>query len=196
MTPSKVIERLALFAPPVIAAYATERARCVIATAVGVDVLHAFGVDAEPYPVRVEVRNGAFEAARRRGADPVTAIARGGHLLVTDDRPLDPASRFWAGHLMIHLPAQAGLLDLDFQQFARPQHAIAASDAEWFAWPTGTHGREFAGPSGARLVIEATGDRGFEVGGDWADPRRRAPLVDAVTRAIRKNRVALIRVAG
>ena len=192
MTSGKVIERLAQFAPPVIAAYATERARCVMATAVGVDVLHAFGVDAAPYPVRVELRNGAFEAARRRGADPVTAIARGGHLLVTDDRPLDPASKFWAGHLMIHLPAQACLLDLDFQQFARPQYGIAAHEAECFAWPSGTNGREFAGPHGARIVIEATGDRGFEIGGDWADPSRRAPLVDAVTRAIRKNRIAVV----
>lgn len=194
MTPGKVIERLVLFAPPVIAAYATERSRCVMATAIGVDVLHAFGIDAEPYPVRVEVRNGAFVAAQRRGADVVTAIARGGHLLLTDDRPTDPDSRYWAGHLMIHVPAQAALLDLDFQQFGRPQHGIAACDAELFAWPTGTTAREFAGPNGARLTIEATDDRGFEVGGDWADRSRRVLLVDAVTRAIRKNRVALIRV--
>ena len=155
-------------------------------------MLHAFGVDVAPYPVRVELRNGAFEAARRRGADPVTAIARGGHLLVTDDRPLDPASKFWAGHLMIDLPAQRVCSISIFSSSRARQSGIAAHEAECFAWPSGTNGREFAGPHGARIVIEATGDRGFEIGGDWADPSRRAPLVDAVTRAIRKNRIAVV----
>ena len=185
MTGSKVIGRLMEFAPAILAAGTRVPARCIAATAVGCDVLRAFDIEAEPYPVLVEVANAAFVAAQARGADPVTAIARGGHILVIGEHI--PGG--WPGHLVIHLPAHGVLVDLDFQQFRRASQSIAAAPAEMLPWPSGTTSRAFVNPDGARLAIEATNDRTYERSPDWSDLNRRRPLVQELIRAIRKNRL-------
>jgi hypothetical protein len=186
MTDSKVIERMREFAPPILAAYTRVHARCIAATAVGCDALCAFDIEAEPYPVAIEIANRAFLDAKARGADPVTAVARGGHILVMNHEPVPGG---WPGHLMIQLPAHGLLLDLDFRQFGRPAQRIAAAPAEVFPWPAGTTARSFEIPDGARLAIQATGDRTFERSPDWYDRNRRGPMVAELIRAIRKNRL-------
>lgn len=186
MTSSKVIDRIREFGPPIIAAYTRVHARCIAATAMGCDVLRAFDIRAEPYPVAIEIANRAFVEAKARGADPVTAIARGGHVLVMNP---DPVPNGWPGHLMIHLPTMGLLLDLDFRQFRRVQQDIAAAPAELFPWPAGTTARTFENPDGARLVIQATDDRSFERSPDWTDTGRRRQAVAELARAIRKNRL-------
>ena len=56
-------------------------------------------------------------------------------------------------------------------------------------WPRGTTSRAFVNPDGARLMLEATADRTYEQSPDWTDLERRRPLVRAIVRAIRKNRL-------
>jgi len=185
VTDSKIVSRLMVYAPELLAATTRVRARCIAATALGCDVLHAFDIQAEPFPVVVELANRAFLAAQARGADEVTAIARGGHVMLVGDSGPDG----WGGHLMIRLPRYHALIDLDFQQFDRPRQQIEAPPAELFPWPDGTTSRAFTGAHGARLSIASTGDRTFERSPDWWDVARRAPIVAAVCRAIRKNRL-------
>jgi len=186
MTDSKILNRLIDFAPVIIHQHAAVRARCIAATAVGLDVLHVFGIMADPFPVLVELHNAAFVAARRRGADVVTAVARGGHILVTSP---ESTADGWPGHLMIHVPRHQTLIDLDFQQFRRPHEHIKADAAEVLHWPTGTTSRTFQDPTGAQLIVEATTDHTYRAARDWYDVDRRAPIVTAVVRAILKNRI-------
>jgi hypothetical protein len=186
MTETKVIERLIKFGPPILAAGTRVPARCIAATALGCAVLRAFDIQAEPYPVVIEIVNRAFVQAHARGADDVTAVARGGHVLTISREPVPGG---WCGHLMIHLPTRAVLIDLDFQQFRRLEQDIAAAPAEVFPWPAGTSSRAYTNAHGARLAIEATADRTFERSPDWYDANRRRPLAEMLTRAIRKNRL-------
>lgn len=187
MTATKVLERLMLYAPPILAATTRTRARCIAATALGCDVLHAFDIQAEPYPVIVSLANAAYVAAEKRGADPVTAIARGGHLMIVGDEGREPNA--WPGHLVIRLPQWRALIDLDFQQFGRPKQNIHVDAAEVLPWPAGTTSRRFRGPDGAELVITASEDDRWQRSPDWCDEARRAPMVAALCRAIRKNRL-------
>jgi hypothetical protein len=186
VTDSKVLNRLMDFAPRIIAAYSSAPTRCIGATAVGCEVLQHFGIVAAPFPVLVEVVNAAWVAAQRRGADPVTAIARGGHVLLINP---DPGAAGWSGHLMIHVPSQHTLIDLDFQQFGRPHERIDAAPAEVFAWPSGTTTRTFQDATGARITIQATTDDTYTRARDWYDVDRRAPMRAAIIRAITKNRL-------
>ncbi len=186
VTETKAIDRLMAFAPAIIAAGTRVPNRCIAATAVGCGVLEAFDIEARPFPVLVEIANRAFIEARARGADDVTAIARGGHILVINREPVPNG---WCGHLMIHLPAHALLMDLDFQQFRREAQQIAAAPAELFPWPAGTTARTYTNRDGARIVIQATDDRTFEASPDWRDLNRRRPMVGELVRAIRKNRL-------
>jgi len=186
MTESKVIDRLREFAPAIIAAGTRVPNRCIAATAVGCGVLEAFDIDARPFPVLVEIANRAFVEARARGADDVTAIARGGHVMTISRVPV---LNGWCGHLMIHVPAHALLMDLDFQQFRRLEQQIAAAPAELFPWPAGTTSRAYTNGDGARIAIEATADRLWERSPDWSDLTRRRPMVTELIRAIRKNRL-------
>lgn len=185
MTESKVIERLMAFAPAMIAASTREPRRCIAATAIGCAVLEAFDVKARPFPVLIEIANRAFVEAKARGADEVTAVARGGHVMVISREPVPNG---WCGHLMIHLPAHALLMDLDFQQFRRQEQEIAAAPAELFPWPIGTTSRVYTNPDGARLAIQATADRTWQASPDWTKADRRESTVRELVRAIRKNR--------
>ena len=189
MTESKVIERLREFAPAIIAAGTRVPNRCIAATAVGCSVLEAFEIEARPFPVLVEIANRAFVEARARGADDVTAVARGGHIMLISP---EPVANGWCGHLMIHVPTHALLIDLDFQQFRRLEQQIAAAPAELFPWPAGTTSRAYTNPDGARMAIQATDDRTWEGSPDWSDRNRRRPMVTELIRAIRKNRLGRI----
>jgi hypothetical protein len=189
VTETKVIERLRAFAPAIIAAGTRVPNRCIAATAVGCGVLEAFEIEARPFPVLVEIANRAFVEARARGADDVTAIARGGHLMLISR---EPVLNGWCGHLMIHVPTHGLLIDLDFQQFRRLEQDIAAAPAELFPWPAGTTSRAYTNLDGARMAIQATDDRTWEGSPDWSDLNRRRPMVTALIRAIRKNRLGQI----
>ena len=186
MTRSKVIDRLVTFGPPVIARWARTRARCILATAIGLDVLAAFEIAAEPWPVALTLANGIYLARIAAGEHPAMAVTRGGHVMQTaDQEEYDRRLGQWSGHLVIHVPAAEALIDLDLQQLARPERGIVLPAAVVLAWPAGTRRREYALPGGGQLAVLATGDRTFTGGRDWTDAAKRAPLVEQVVRAIR-----------
>jgi hypothetical protein len=188
LTPGKAVSRLLEFGPPVIAGYARHPARCIFATAVAIDVLKAFDVDAGPFPVRVTLANRRYLEAKARGADDAVAIACGGHLMVQ----ASVSSRGeWAGHLVAHLPAQRVLLDLDLRQFNRPQHGIHVPASSVFPWPPGTRAQKYRARDGESLIhIERLDDETFRASGDWLVRARREPIVAAIARAIRANKLS------
>lgn len=183
MTTEKALSRLLTFGPAVIAAHARVRSRCILATAVGLDVLTRFEIAAVELPVTVRIVNARFVKAVEAGASIATAIATGGHLMVPAEGD-EVDAKSWGGHLLLHLPGRALLADLDFQQFNRPARGLRFRDAELFDWPAGTQRREYV-RGGGRVEIQATEDRTFERAPDWTEVERRAPLVAILCRAIR-----------
>jgi len=185
MKPRKVLARLATFAPPIIAAdpAVTQHARCVLACAVGGDVLSAFAIPWVALPVHVALANAAYVAALGRGAEPAVAVARGGHYMTTRDAPTGPQE--WGGHLVLWMPTLRLIADLDLRQFARPAKGIRPQAAEIFPWAPGARALECTLPGGVYLRYDCTDDRRFEAAPDWCRRERRAPLVAAVCRAVR-----------
>jgi hypothetical protein len=185
VTRAKTLERLIRYAPPILERAAKTRARCILATAVGLDVLRAFDIPAAPLAVHVVLANRAYLRALDRGASIAGAIVCGGHVLET--APPDYTDRdanMWAGHLVIC--THGALVDLDLQQMQRPQHGLELPAAAQFPWRDGLRAREFP-IAGAVIRYEVLDDRTYEQSGDWYLPHRRAPIVGDVCRAIRKG---------
>jgi hypothetical protein len=188
MTTTKILDRLIRFAPPLLDANCKPGVgRCILATAVGLDVLRAFDIAAEPRAVHMKLANAQYIAARLRGADPVTAVARGGHLMAPNEGLRSATS--WGGHLVIELPTVGKLLDLDHGQFRRPAHGILVEDADLFDWPANTREREFVGVNRARLVITVVEDDYYQLSKDWTEPSRWRPLATTLVRAVRAGRL-------
>jgi hypothetical protein len=186
MTPRKILGRLCSFAPPIIAAdpAVQQHARCVLACAIGGDVLSAFDIPWVPLPVHATLANAAYIAALARGAEPAVAVARGGHYMTTRDAPAGP--REWAGHLVLWVPSLHVIADLDLRQFERPARGIRPPrPADVFPWRPEARGLEYTLPGGEVLRYDCTEDRRFEASPDWCRRERRAPLVAAVCRAVR-----------
>ena len=185
MTQSKVLDRLVRYAPPILARAAAARHRCILATAVGLDVLAVFDVPAAPLAVLVDLVNQRYLDARAAGFSAASAIATGGHVITTaPPEYTDVPGNAWAGHLVIC--THGGLIDLDLQQFRRPAFGLELPAAAQFAWRDGLRAREFEVPGG-RLRYEVVDDRSYEQSKDWYLPHRRAPIVGDVCRAIRKG---------
>lgn len=186
MTSGKILERLITFGPELIEDYTITPSRCVLATAVGIEVLRAFAIDAHPLPVNVSIVNDRYVRLIGRGMSATTALAQGGHVMVTAGEQVTNPKE-WGAHVVIHLPALRYVLDLDLRQFRRPRYGLEPPPADVFPWPRGRCAGEFKIPGGL-LCYEVIADRGFERGRDWWDSARREPLVRALVRAVRRGR--------
>lgn len=121
----RIITALMKAAPPLIEARAAVRNRCIMATALGLNVLEYFSIRAQPYPCRVSIWNAAYdellrnkEQANKMSEDELRKT--GAWIRIIDSRCTGPG---WSGHLVIRL-AHNRLLDLDAQQLARPDKNI------------------------------------------------------------------------
>ena len=196
MTAGKAIDRLVVFAPAIIAANAKPGGRCVLATAIGIDVLERFDVAAVPVSVRLRLANGAYLAHAERGMSAVGNVANGGHLIDTgsDADPLTgttTSDRGWHGHLVMALPG-VSLIDLDLQQLHRPQYGIVLPLAARFEWlglrVDRAAGREFP-INGNRIRYDVRpNDQSWADAKDWIGVSRRRHIVDAIERCIRKGK--------
>jgi hypothetical protein len=200
MTKGKVIERLLHWAPQLFAAMPLVRARCILTTRVAIDVLARFGIVAEPRPVICQVSNQAYEEWKCFCADHPDATAAGAPPsawaviagLPPEGRELGPKD--WAGHLVAFVPARSLLIDLDFQQFARPRLGAPVPPAFAEVWPADR-------PSTGRILAPAPGqpalfvryerndeNDAFLAAPDWNSDRDYVrAATDAIERAIRKG---------
>jgi hypothetical protein len=168
-TLEQIVDALIECAPPVIATVAVKRARCIAATMTGLTVLEHFGVTATPRPVAVECFNPILVAWVREHPDawpPSKADAadlerRGAKVLLTG--PVRVTADGFPGHLVIAIDAIT--VDLDTQQFARPDAGIAMPPAVAFQWP------EYPDPvgweaEGSLLIYRALDDDSWRSGVD------------------------------
>jgi hypothetical protein len=102
----------------------------------------------------------------------------------------DPEPGKWPGHLVTVLGGQV-LIDLTLDQADRPQHGIllpmpilAPCDPDFLAGQARVAGIV----GGCRVVYEARpGDRSFERSNDWRSRKRRADVVGAAIRLLKKE---------
>lgn len=198
MTPAKVLDRLG---PAYTRLVHTEGPACILATAIGVDTLREFGIEARPLSVMVDLVNPAWlkwhQDGQVGGADGL--LASGAWQLSTG-HPEDVAANFqpptvqvskpWDGHLVIELASsRASILDLDLGAMRRPAKGIHVPPVGWFSGWNGTAG-EWPLPGGCRIRYEAKRQDVASWGGarDWWDRDKRAATVAALVRAIRKGR--------
>lgn len=132
MTKSKILKRLAEFAPPIIAETTKPGPHCVLSSAVGQMVLHRLGLECEPYVAEVGICNKAWiEWAKFDFAGGKEAQLERGAYLITN-RPNftgetlpslnPPTSAAWDGHLALR--SGEWLIDLDLGAFTRPTKNI------------------------------------------------------------------------
>jgi hypothetical protein len=197
VTKSKVISRLVELQPPILDAWLAERSRCILATAIGIDVLRHFDIDARPVSVQMDLWNKPWVdwvRAGKPGEGTITAVLdlerRGGYMLSAGDSSvpvpggLQPGR--WDGHLMVEVPGPTALLiDLDLQQFRRPAKGFNLPAAVVFHL-TDPQGAEFTIPGGGKLRIETKRhDQSFTAAPDWNSQAKRQAVVKEVIRAIR-----------
>ena len=164
MTPAQaaVVEALVECAPPVIAALATEPRRCLLASALGLEVLRYYEVPARPVLAFVGCLNAAWvEHVERRHAAGLAMLpeaevrATGAHCVIASNLAVGPGI---SGHVLLRL--EGALVDLDMQQFRRPQHAIHVPDAAVLEYPEGkedsieTATTSYPLEGGGRLVVQ------------------------------------------
>lgn len=193
MRATKAIRAIVEAGPSVFASRPLNRDRCILATSCGIAALQAVGVEAEALSVRYEIANAAFRAWALEGfpGGGAEGKRRGAWILETDTNRLpEPLALSsvdgdkWRGHVVIYVPSAHYLVDLDFQQLARPAKGIVVPPASALAWP-GPHGvASFEVGGGVILrVASVPADRSFEATPDWTpNPGIVADLVRAVRR--------------
>lgn len=198
MTRGKVISRLIEQQPQILERELETRSRCILATSVGIDVLAAFGIDASPLSVKVDLVNAAWVKWVQDGKPGgITNLERcGGWALSAGYEPgtsgapyKPPRPGHWDGHLVVELTGQKAVIDLDMQQMNRPEKNIVLPSAVLLHLPDDDSGWEFNTPDGGKMLIQARReDDSFKGARDWWDKAKRKPMVDEVIRAIRKGR--------
>jgi hypothetical protein len=168
---------------------------CIAATAILIEVLDYFRLNARPLSVIATVFNPAMsERIEREGMPTLEKAERdwfpcGCYSLAVGVG--DPEPGKWPGHLVANLADQV-LIDLTLDQADRPQHDIvlpmpimAPLPAEFL-----TEGGQMAGKvNGCRVVYEARpGDRSFERSNDWKNRKRRADVVGVAIRRLKGSR--------
>jgi len=135
---AEILDMLVEIAPPIIALHSKPeaRGRCLLAAAVGCEVCRHFGIAAAPLSVAVEIYNKAavdwITAGQPGGVEGYQAC--GAWIIVIDHENRQPHVRGWPGHLVVEIEGGGGgILDLDLQQFQRPEKQILLPHAASFA---------------------------------------------------------------
>ena len=167
---------------------------CIAATAILNEVLDYFRLTARPLSVIATVFNPVMSERLAQEGMPTLEEAerdwfpKGCYSLAVGSG--DPEPGKWPGHLVTVLGGQV-LIDLTLDQADRPQHDIllpmpilAPCDPDFLAGQARVAGIV----AGCRVVYEARpGDRSFERSNDWKSRKRRAAVVGAAIRQLKKE---------
>jgi len=133
----EIIDALVKCAPPIIEEHSKERSRCILATAIGLEVLDYFGILAKEMPCEVTIFNQtARDWVRANCLGP--APSEGAILECIMNPPPEKSKHLkgWSGHLIILTKKKPVILiDLDMQQFNRPAKNISVPSAASLVWP-------------------------------------------------------------
>jgi len=167
---------------------------CIAATAILNEVLDYFKLTARPLSVIATVFNPVMSERIAQEGMPTLEEAerdwftKGCYSLAVGAGDAQPGK--WPGHLVTVLGGRV-LIDLTLDQANRPQHGIvlpmqilAPCDPDFLAgqaWVAGI-------VSGCWVVYQARpGDRSFERSNDWKSRKRRAAVVGAAIRLLKKE---------
>ena len=168
MTYGKAVGRL-MAAAPQLRDYMRTPSYCVMATAIGCDVLRAFGIAARPVSAHLDFRaslDGEILTSTRQGV------------------VLNPVPSPWDGHLLVS--TDHDYLDLCCGQFTRPARGIVTTPT--MRYGDGRHPLvQVALVRGFMWMEARPEDLSYQDSPDWSDVRKRQPLVKAVVRAIRRG---------
>jgi hypothetical protein len=143
---------------------APEAGGCILMTRIGIDLFAAFGLLAEPWPVWLRVGCPQFVKWEQAGAPipqpadayVVLACPRGPEGLQTWTNPRTGtlAPRHLGGHVVVHLPDQHQVVDLDAGFYSRPSHGLTVPPVVALEWRQGWPGVRCPLPAGGELVME------------------------------------------
>jgi len=167
---------------------------CIAATAILNEVLDYFQLTASPLSVIATIFNPVMSERIAQEGMPTLEEAerdwftKGCYSLAVGAGDAQPGK--WPGHLVTVLGGRV-LIDLTLDQANRPQHGIvlpmqilAPCDPDFLAGQA----RVAGSVGGCRVVYEARpGDRSFERSNDWRSRKRRADVVGAAIRLLKKE---------
>ena len=171
----KIVQRLVDVAPAIIASWAKNGGRCILATKVGIRALQEFNIVARPLSVRTVIHNRIMldflakidrEQLTPTKADWQKLKDEGGWTVDVGDRTAPGPG--WAGHVVVHVPDLQVIVDLDLQALHRPHKDIHLAPAAVFQWPTGSTVREYVSQRGFSIGIkEEPFNQDFRDAKDW-----------------------------
>ncbi len=183
-----ILDVLIEVAPPIIALHAKpERpGRCILATAVGCEVCRHFGIAAAPLSVDLQIYNAAAVDWIKAGQPDGVAgyAARGAWVIVIDSENRQPTVVGWPGHLVVE--TDGGFLDLDLQQFQRPERQIVLPPAAGFQTDPARRPWSYTINGATLLYAPRREDRSFRTTPDWRRTATRSVAAGLAIRAIKE----------
>lgn len=194
MEAKEVIHRLLKYArPEILKEFRADS--CIVSTAIGLDVLTAFGVLAEPFAVRLFAFNEAF--ANRiedgspwpQGDEVIRWTEEDGSYSVGIGVGTQQPNK-WAGHLCI-LAEKKYLIDLSIDQATRPAYnmhfgPLCVEVDDKFIYSVSPKVFKY---SNCVIRIEAIPSLGYATSPDWAFVGRRKKIVETTIRLIKGDTV-------
>lgn len=189
----RMLERLVELAPAAIAEKWDVRQACIASTAIGVKVCRYFGLDAKPLPTRAVAANAEWAAWMADGQpimEPDELLATGAWSVEIDVWTDEPGR--YAGHLVVGLPGERLLLDLNCGQFSRPKKNIVVPDAGVFAtddafWTDDDVAAQYAMENDGLLAYQRIRNDSFRRSPDWRKAGRTDPVAGALIRQLREE---------
>jgi hypothetical protein len=177
---------------------------CIASTRVVIRVLKHFGIEAQPFPVKLMVFNAAFVRQLELGNRPPqgeTQLAAwcekyGAWSVGVGFNPSDPTAGAgdpgYVGHLIAVLPTYWLAVDASADQADRPRHGINMPGVMTFPiTPKFLNGQGSvfaASPDGAFLEYKPDlGNLGHRVSPDWNDKTRTKRSIKAIIRAVESS---------
>lgn len=188
-------------APPILEANSRTIQRCIMSTAVGVNVLQAFGItDARPLSLTLDVVNAAYLDWVREGKPGgiFEYQRRNCHVLSAGYPPGTPgiqpipddARPGWHGHVVVWVPSVQTIIDLNMGGMSRPQKGMAMPDSAVLKLPT-LEGFDYDLPNGGKMrIVGKADDWSFTDAKDWQmiAGQLNEPTTREVWRAVRAGK--------
>lgn len=169
---------------------------CIAATAIAIDVLQRYGIEAEPIPVSATVANRqAVELLSKEGVTEQELIDGGAKIVEIDTE--SKRAGYYAGHLVAAVRmkirnANVVLIDLSARQFHRPKYGIYMDAMALLSDRFLEDGMEIWDmPNGAVLRYQRIENERWKDTSDWKSVDLRKIMVDAVVNAMQVDGLVL-----
>lgn len=189
----EIVEKLMIYGrPEILKDFRADS--CIVSTAIGIDVLTAFGILAEPLPIKTSIFNTPYVKRIESGSEfpnRETLIRWGqedGSYSVGIGYGENQPNK-WAGHLVI-LAENQWLIDLSIDQANRPAYNMVFAPIAVEIDDSFLKGKtpRIVKQDDCVIRMEAIGDRGFLISPDWTFKSRRSFLVAKIVQKIKESK--------